>query len=208
MSHSLHPGQQLLSAAVAAANRLATNQGKLPRLKAVAKELGINKKDLKAAIPNKRYLLSAMADTALQRLLHGITERVCETSSSSPSNQLEAIAEAYLDWARDRPYEFQLIAQMPATVFDANPRLRQYEQSIHDLVYKIFQRAQTEGYLAPDEDLIMLRAISHTYLYGVISKMMLGDLARWTPGLSDHESARAAIRMFNEKWFKQLQPTI
>jgi hypothetical protein len=32
--------------------------------------------------------------------------------------------------------------------------------------------------------------------------MMLGDLARWTPGLSDHDAARAAIRLFNEKWFK------
>jgi VWFA-related protein len=30
----------------------------------------------------------------------------------------------------------------------------------------------------------------------------LGDLARWTPGCSDHDAARAAIRLFNEKWFK------
>jgi AcrR family transcriptional regulator len=202
MAITLQPGQHLLSAAVTAASRLAAETGEPPRLKAVAKALGIKKETLKAFIPNRNYLLGAMADTALLRLLHMITDQICRCSSSSPVFQLEAVANAYIDWARLYPYEFRLIGQMPAALFEANPRLLQYEQSIHDLVFKIFQRARDEGYLDPEEDLTMLRAISHTYLYGVITKMMLGDLARWTPGLSDHDAARAAIRLFNEKWFK------
>ena len=67
---------------------------------------------------------------------------------------------------------------------------------------KILQRAQEEGYLDPEEDLMMLRAMSHTYLYGVITKMLLGDLSRWTPGLTDQDAARTAVQIFNRKMFK------
>ncbi|MCZ0962326.1 TetR-like C-terminal domain-containing protein [Paracoccus benzoatiresistens] len=141
-----------------------------------------------------------MADVALQRLLHTIT---CEIAfCSSPVDQLEAIAVAYVDWACLYPQEFRLVGEMPASLFEAHPRLLQYEQSVHDLVLKILQRAQHDGYLDPDEDLVMLRAMSHTYLYGVITKMMLGDLARWTPGISDQDAARTAVRLFNRKLFK------
>ncbi|MCZ0963102.1 TetR-like C-terminal domain-containing protein [Paracoccus benzoatiresistens] len=200
MSVTLQPGQHLLSAAITTASRIAAETGELPRLKVVAKALGVEKEALKAVIFDRDHLLAVMADVALQRLLHTITREIA--ACSSPVEQLEAIAVAYVDWARLYPQEFRLVGEMPATVFEAHPRLLQYEQSIHDLVLKMLQRAQEEGYLDPDEDLIMLRAISHTYLYGVITKMMLGDLARWTPGSNDHEAARTAVRVFNRKLFK------
>lgn len=145
-----------------------------------------------------------MADIALQRLLHMITNQLSKASTSSPVSQLQAVAEAYLEWAHLYPHEFRIIAQMPADLFKANPKLLLYEQSIHDMVIKIFTRAQDEGYLSPDEDLAKLRAISHTHLYGIISKMKLGDLTRWTPGFNDPDSARAAVQMFNERFFRKL----
>ena len=144
-----------------------------------------------------------MADTALQRLLHMITHQIAKSAPSSPVGQLEAVAEAYIEWARLYPQEFQLLGQMPTALFETNPHLLRYEQSMHEMVFKIFKRAQDQGYLAPDEDLAMLRAISHTYLYGVISKMMLGDLTRWTPGSTGPNTAQAAVRMFNEKFFRK-----
>lgn len=199
----LQPGQHLLSAAVNAADSLTAKTGKLPRLKKIAKVLGVNKKVLKAAIPNRNYLLGVMADTALQRLLHMITHQIAKSSPSSPVGQLEAVAEAYIEWARLYPQEFQLLGQMPTALFETNPHLLRYEQSMHEMVFKIFKRAQDQGYLAPDEDLAMLHAISHTYLYGVISKMMLGDLSRWTPGATGPNTAQAAVRMFNEKFFRK-----
>ena len=114
MAITIQPGQHLLSAAVTAASRLAAETGEPPRLKAVAKTLGIKKETLKAFVPNRNYLLGAMADTALLRLLHMITDQICRCSSSSPVFQLEAVANAYIDWARLYPYEFRLIGQMPA----------------------------------------------------------------------------------------------
>ena len=94
---------------------------------------------------------------------------------------------------------------MPAALFQANSHLLRCAKSIHEMVIKMFKRAQDEGYLAPDEDLAMLRAISHTHLYGIISKMMLGDLNRWTPGFNDPNTARAAVQMFNARFIRKQQ---
>lgn len=200
MSVTLQPGQHLLSAAIAEASRIVSETGELPRLKVIAKALGVEKEMLKTVIFNRDHLLVVMADVALQRLLHTITQQM--SGCSSPVDQLERIAFAYIDWARLYPQEFRLIEEMPRAVFEAHPRLLQYELSVHDLVLKILQRAQEEGYLDPDEDLIMLRAMSHTYLFGVITKMMLGVLTRWRPSSSDHEAARTAVRAFSRKLFK------
>lgn len=200
MSVTLQPGQHLISAAITEASRIVSETGELPRLKVIAKALGVEKEMLKTVIFNRDHLLVLMADVALQRLLHTITQQMA--GCSSPVDQLEAIAFAYIDWARLYPQEFRLIEEMPSAVFEAHPRLLQYEQSVHDLILKLMQLAQEEGYLAPDENLIMLRAMSHTYLFGVITKMMLGDLVRWAPGSSDHEAARMAVRAFSMKLFK------
>ena len=200
MSATVQPGQHLLSAAISTASRLAAKTGELPLLKTLAKELGVERDLLKEVIFDREHLLVVMADVALQRLLHTITKEMARRSS--PVDQLEAIAVAYVDWARLYPQEFRLVGEMPAPVFERHPRLLQYEQSVHALVMKILQRAQEEGYLDPDEDLVMLRAISHTYMYGVITKMLLGDLGRWTPGSTDEDAARTAVQVFNRKLFK------
>ena len=200
MNATFKPGQHLLSTVISTASRLAAATGELPHLETVAEELGVEKELLKQVIFDRDHLLVAMADVALQQLLHTITREIARCSS--PVDQLEAISIAYVDWARLYPQEFRLVGEMPAHVFENHPRLLRYEQSVHDLILKLMERAQEEGYLDPDEDLIMLRAMSHTYLFGVITKMMLGVLTRWTPGSSDHEAARTALRAFSRKLFK------
>lgn len=201
MSDPFQPGQHLLSAAIAAASRMASETGELPRLKDVAKAIGVEKELLKQVIFDREHLLVVMADVALQRLLHTITQQMA--NCSSPIDQLEAINIAYIDWARLYPQVFRLVGEMPAAVFETHPRLLQYEQSVHDLVLKILQRAQAQGYLDAGEDLVMLRAICHTYVYGLITKMLLGDLARWTPGSHDEDAAaRKAVQVFIRKLFK------
>ncbi|WP_268236156.1 hypothetical protein [Paracoccus acridae] len=41
--------------------------------------------------------MEAMAESALQRLLHMVTERVTSPPSASPVEQFQAVAEAYID---------------------------------------------------------------------------------------------------------------
>ena len=121
MSATLQPGQHLLSAAITTASRLAAKTGELPRLKTVAKELGVDKELLKQVIFDREHLLVVMTDVALQRLLHTITQEMARCSS--PVDQLEAIIVAYVDWALLYPQEFRLVGEMPAALFEAGSYL-------------------------------------------------------------------------------------
>lgn len=199
MSTSLRPGEHVLSAAVRVATRKASETGKPPRLKAIAKALGITPQELRAVIPSRDRLLNAMAESALQHLMHMVTERVTAHSCQRPVKQFQAVAEAYVDWAGLYPSEFRFIGEMSAGQFANNPRLLEYERPIHALVAKILYRAKEEGALGPEDDPETLVMMSHTYVYGVITKMLLGDLQRWSPGLSDRQAARLAIQLFIDK---------
>ena len=86
MSVTLQPGQHLLSAAIAEASRIVSETGELPRLKVIAKALGVKKEMLKTVIFDRNHLLVVMADVALQRLLHTITQQM--SGCSSPVDQL------------------------------------------------------------------------------------------------------------------------
>ena len=85
---------------------------------------------------------------------------------------------------------------MPAGNFEGNERLMRYEASIHELMIRLLQRAQASGLIAQDQDLVTFVSVAHTFAYGVASKMLLGDLARWNPGSSDIEAARTNMRVF------------
>ncbi|GGF74511.1 hypothetical protein GCM10011402_28940 [Paracoccus acridae] len=86
-----------LAASVRFATRKALETGEPPRLRAIAKHLGITHQELRTVIPNRAYLMEAMAESALQRLLHMVTERVTSPPSASPVEQFQAVAEAYID---------------------------------------------------------------------------------------------------------------
>ncbi|WP_374300979.1 WHG domain-containing protein [Paracoccus sp. (in: a-proteobacteria)] len=202
MSTALQPGQHLLSAALAVATRIAAETGEPPRLKTVAKALAVKPRAVKEVIPDRKHLLSIMAENAQRLLLHMATQRVAAVSCRCPINQFEALADAYIEWACDYPYEFHLIGAMSTGQLEAHPNLVRYRQSLHEVMYRILQRAKDEGLLASEDDPILLIAMSHTYAYGVISKMFTGDLARWNLGPSDREAARHALRLFMDKCFR------
>ncbi|GGF74635.1 hypothetical protein GCM10011402_29120 [Paracoccus acridae] len=96
MSTFLQPGENILSATVRVATRKASETGKPPRLKAIAKHLGITREELRAVIPDRAYLMEAMAESALQRLLHMVTERVTSPFCDCPVEQFKAVAVAYI----------------------------------------------------------------------------------------------------------------
>lgn len=110
MSASSHFGQHLLSDAINTASRIAAKTGELPDLRTLATELKVEEHLLKQVIFDREHLLVAMADVALQRLLHTITQQVSQ--HSLPVDQLEAIAVAYIDWARLYPQEFRRHCQV------------------------------------------------------------------------------------------------
>ncbi|MCZ0963968.1 hypothetical protein [Paracoccus benzoatiresistens] len=204
MNTALQPGEHLLSAAIALATRMAAENGKPPCLVEVAKGLAISPESLETFIPDQTHLLNAMAESALEVLLHRVTHGVVAVSCRCPIGQFEALADAYIEWAGCHPYAFRVISAMSAGQLEAHAHMLRCRQSLHDLMHRILQRMKNEGLLGPDDDPNLLIAMSHTYAQGVISKMLNGDLARWAPGLGDQEAARALLRLFIDRCFRQM----
>jgi AcrR family transcriptional regulator len=203
MTTTLQPGEHLLSAAIVMASRRAAETGRPPCLEDLARALAIPPETLKTAIPDQAHLLDAMAESALQVLLHRVTHCVTAVSCQCPIGQFEALADAYIEWACGHPYQFRMIGAMSAGQRDAHPHMLRCRQSLHDLMARILRRMKDMGLLDPEDDPDLLIAMSHTYAHGVISKMLSGDLARWAPGLDDQQAARALLRLFIDRCFRQ-----
>lgn len=193
------PGGNTYSEAVAATTRLISETGKVPSLRDVAAKIAVPETELIQLFPDARHLMIATAESAMMLLQDKCIRTVVEADADDPLAQFEALAYAYVEWAYSHPREFRLIGSMPAGQFEGNDRLMRYEQSIHELMYKLLQRAQGKNMLPAGENLTALIAVSHTYAYGVASKMLLGDLARWMPGLSERDAARSALHLFIRK---------
>ncbi len=194
------PGGTLYANAVDAVTALMTHHGHPPSMTEVAEYLGIPLSDLTAVFRDETHLVEAMAENA-QILLHDQCIRtVVEVDGQDPVAQFEALADAYIEWAWRHPREFRIIGGMPANQFEGNGQLLRYERALHELMLKLLRRAQDQGALPADENLPMLIAVAHTYAYGVASKMLLGDLSRWAPGMEARDAAKMALYVFTRRF--------
>lgn len=197
----------MYSAAIEAMTILIAERGSVPRLCEVADRIQVDVTDLKAVVPDVEALMHPMAENAMILLHHTCVQKVVKTKNNDPVEQFAALADGYVEWGYSYPREFRIIGAMPAGTFEANRKLLRYEESIHELMIRILQRARAQSLIPPDHDLQTLVAIAHTYAYGVISKMLLGDLERWNPGLSGREAARQNLRLFINQFLRR-GPTI
>lgn len=203
MTIALRPGGNIFSAAIKGATKLIDETGEVASLDDVAAVIQICPHDLRAVVPDLCTLLQATAESALMLLQDTCVRLTSATSSSDPIQQFTALAEAYVEWAYQHPQEFRIIGSMPAEVFENNPNLMRYENAIHEVMYRILQRARQQGTLPHDQDIAQFIAIAHTFAYGIVSKMLLGDLQRWNPGMSGREAARHNLTIFINQFLRR-----
>ncbi|MTH64223.1 TetR/AcrR family transcriptional regulator [Paracoccus shanxieyensis] len=199
MPHTGQQGRTLHSRAVIAATEFLTDSGRIPPLPIVAEHLEVTPEALFGIFSSEQHLLEAVAENALMRLHDQCVRTVVAVEGEDPVAQFHALADAYLEWAYLHPREFRIIGLMPDAEFRENERLIRYENSIHELMLRLLTRAKAMGRLSPDENLPLLIAVAHAYSYGVASKMLLGDMSRWAPGINALEIARAAMHIFTQK---------
>ena len=196
MTIAMRPGGNIFSAAIKGATKLLDETGGVASLDEVAALIDVRVDDLRAVVPDTCTLLQATAENALMLLQEICVRHTSSTCSENPIAQFTALAEAYVEWGCRHPREFRVIGLMPAEVFEKNPRLVCYENAIHQVMYRTLDRAREQGALPRDQDIGQIVAIAHTYAYGVVSKMLLGDLARWNPGMTGREAARHNLSIF------------
>ncbi|WP_265499893.1 hypothetical protein [Paracoccus beibuensis] len=196
MTIAMRPGGNILSAAIKGATKLMDETGQVASLEDVAAIIQVCPDRLRAVVPDTCTLLQATAANALMLLQDTCVRLASATCSNNPMQQFAALAEAFVEWGYHYPREFRIIGSMPAGVFETDPNLMRYESAIHEVMYRILDRAKQQGTLPQDQDIAQFIAIAHTYAYGVVSKMLLGDLARWNPGMTDREAAHHNLTIF------------
>lgn len=199
MPSATRPGSNICSDAIEAMTSLMDRTGQVPSLAELAKSMSVGEDALRRIFRDEDHLLMVVAENAMILLHDECTRAVVAADAGDPIAQFSALADAYVEWSHNNPREFRFIGSMPAGQFEGNETLTRYEQSIHEVMLRMLARAQSAGAIPEDEDLQLLVAIAHTYAYGVASKMLLGDLARWTPGLSDRDAARAILHGLIER---------
>lgn len=205
MRNSDQRGRTLYAGAVDAATTIIAQSGRVPDLAELATILSVTETTLAQIFTEDDSLTNAIAENAMLLLYDRFVRSVVKADANDPIAQFHALADAYIEWAYDHPREFRIIGSMPGADFQNNDLLMRHEKSIHALMLRLLTSAQNNGRLAKDENLPMLIAIAHTYAYGVASKMLLGDLTRWAPGLDELELARHALRIFIQKFLGQPQ---
>ncbi|HWL56073.1 MAG TPA: WHG domain-containing protein [Paracoccus sp. (in: a-proteobacteria)] len=204
MQYQGRPGGNLYVDAVETFTALLGETGAIPSVGRVEEKLGLKPGALSAVFRDESQLVCAMAQNAWMRLHDQCVRVLAGATESDPVTQFELLAEVYIDWAHQHPREFTLIGSMPADEFQGNEELMRYETAIHELMLRMLARARDERMLDRDENLPLLVSTAHTFAYGAISKMMLGDLSRWVPGWTDREVARDMLHLFIRK---MLRPT-
>jgi hypothetical protein len=203
MTSIAEPGRHMFSASIKALTLLMDETGKVPALDEVAAAVLATPDELRQIVPEISVLVHAMAENALMLLHDACVRQAAASPCNDPAAQFMAIADAYVEWAFNHPKEFRIINLMPAHSFLGCERLVRYEDAIHEVMLKILGRAQQLGLVDANQELRVLVAISHTFAYGVASKMLLGDLSRWSPGLSDREAARQNLAIFIHQFLRQ-----
>lgn len=185
--------------AVDAVTELCTEIGRPPTLAEVADHIDSPVSDLSAIFRDESHLLEAMAENAMVLMQDQCIRSVVQADEHDPLAQFQALADAYIEWAHNYPREFRILGAMPPTRFIGNENLLRYENAVHDVMIRMLERAQENGDLSRDEDPQMLVAIAHTFGYGVASKMLIGDLARWVSGTDNLTTAKQALHVFTRR---------
>ncbi|MDT1063727.1 hypothetical protein RM190_17805 [Paracoccus sp. CPCC 101403] len=199
MRYPGRPGGNLYSDAVEAFTGLLSRHGAIPSIGMVEDELGIDRGGLLDLFPDENALLGAMAQNALMRLHDQFVRVMAGVTDSDPITQFEMLADVYVEWAYLHPREASIIGSMPDNEFRQNGELMRYETAIHELMQRMLGRACDMGLLDKDEDLELLVSTAHTFAFGAITKMLVGDLGRWLPGMTEREAVRKMLHTFVRK---------
>lgn len=195
MHYRSHRGGTLHADAVEAATKLILCRNR-PSNADVARQIGATDDEFADVFADNQQLIDAVLESAVVRLHDQCVRSLVKAAPNDPLAQFTAIAEAYLEWAHDNPGEYAILGDIPADLAPQSGDMLRYESSMHELMLRILAQAQSTGLLDPALDPFLLIATMRSFAYGLASKMLNGNLSRWTGTPSGIEAARASLQLF------------
>lgn len=128
--------------------------------------------------PNRRALMTALAEEATERLRIEV-RRAIRPSDRSAQRRLFALGRGYLRWAQDHPAHFRIVSARDQIDIDSSPGLQRGIQDVREQTEDLIREAQSEGAIDARHDAARLSLLSRACVYGLARMRIDGHLPQW-----------------------------
>ena len=181
MAESTHPaGASRIQSLITAAEQLFERRQHEPlTVRQLADEAGMPETVARSVMPDERAMVDVLAENAMTHLLDAISRLTTTADLRDPNARVTAIAQGFLDWAINRPTEFQMISDRNLVDLHGTVALRRLNDSVRDLLTRSLAESQRQGRLAPEYNLDVLALTGRAVVYGLARMVTDGHLEEW-----------------------------
>lgn len=145
--------------------------------------------------PNRRALMTAVAEEATERLRIEV-RRSIRPSDRTALQRLAALGRGYLRWAGGSPAHFRIVSARDQIDLAASPGLQRGMQAVRELTQETIRDAQAAGAIDAAHDPAQLALLSRACVYGLARMRIDGHLAQWgVPAGQEAQAVEAALAL-------------
>ena len=149
-------------------------------IRQLAKMLGVSPGAPFRHFADKKALLTAVAEQATTRLRVAMQEALAASESAAPWARLQAMGQAYLQWARAHPSHFVVVSDRRLTDAENSVSIRADNEAIRSSMHGLLASQAPAG-ADIGTHMLLMRAM----VYGLARMQVDGQLAAWSHGRSD-----------------------
>jgi len=186
-ARSYHHGN-LRRALLEAALELAQRHGpERVSVREAARQIGVSPAAPFRHFPNRRALMTALAEEAGERLRIEVRKSM-GGRAASPLQRLRLLGRGYLQWAMRHPSHFRIVSARDQIDLDGSMALRASIGEVRALTEQVLTEAQQRGEVDAAHDVAALALLSRATAYGLARMHQDGHLGQWGVA-AGHEAA-------------------
>src|SRR5262249_14280834 len=116
-------------------------------MREAAKRAGVSAGAPFRHFPDRKALMTAVAEEATRRLRDTILEELAQTPKRSPLQRFKAVGSAYMRWVLHNPTHFQVVSNRRVIDFDGSISLRRDNDEIKSIMDGLLAEAARSGEL-------------------------------------------------------------
>jgi AcrR family transcriptional regulator len=180
--------QALIATALAMAQE---NGPERVSVREVARRLGVSPGAPFRHFPNRRALMTAIAEEAAVRLRIEVRKSMGKPVAD-PLGRLRSIGRGYLAWAHRHPAHFRIISARDQIDIAGSAALRQEIHEVRGATEQALVDAQAMGRIGRGVDVPTLALLARATVYGLARMALDGHFAQWNVAPDDEAAASAA----------------
>ena len=187
-SRSYHHGnlrQALLEAALELAQRHGPER---VSVREAARQIGVSPAAPFRHFPNRRSLMTALAEEAAERLRIEVRKSM-GGRGAAPLQRLRLLGRGYLQWAMRHPSHFRIVSARDQIDLDGSMALRAGIGDVRALTEQVLTEAQQQGEVDAAHDASALALLSRATAYGLARMHLDGHLGQWGVAAGDEAAA-------------------